>query len=205
MKKKKKQMVFVILGILVFMGCITRIYWLNTHCIEIPKTTFYPSGRYVSMEENFFWDSTENRDGYEIMVNSAQIVTYKEFLSRYKNSFKKNSECFLPEYIVDVEVSIKNTNKKGENDIAGIELYKFTLAGKDILLKMSTELYNIANPDLDGITSFALRPQSEMVLHLPYIITSDDRIEFNELRDKGLALEISYYPEKKVIKLFETR
>lgn len=58
-------------------------------------------------------------------------------------------------------------------------------------------------PQLAGSYSFCLRPNTEMVFHLPFVVEAvySERYPMEQVQKEKMSLVISQYPVKKVIEL----
>lgn len=205
----KRICLFVFL--LVVSVCVgARIYYVNENAIKPNKTEKYEMNELVPIEENIFYDITENMSGYKVKVNSAQLLSYHEFLERY--NYEEDTEFpvvdeesfFYPEMVIDVNVTIQNSNTEYTNFSQGIDFIYYNLVGTDFVLPFCYDLFVIANPQMEGASSFALRPETEMEFHLPFYFSPSQKINpipVKLVENAELFLEICYYPEKKVIKV----
>lgn len=203
----------------IFIGllCVTflagigiRIWYINND-IDLPPVYTYEMGEEVAIENNIFLDEFENMDGYSVIVNTAEIIPYETFLSRYNyqedtdNPLFEEDELSFPEMVYDLHLTVKNTNITDDpEEHSGINFINYQLIGTDFLLQISSPLYRIANPDLeaDFIDGFRLRPDTEMDFHLPFYFSPSailGPIQVEDVNKDSVYLVVSLYPNAKQI------
>ena len=78
-------------------------------------------GELVEYEDDIFYRTGENRDGYQIQVNSARIMPYEQFAKEYDLELPELAEGeYRAEYVYDVEATFFN---KGAKEGTGIDLF----------------------------------------------------------------------------------
>lgn len=188
-----------------------RIWYVNKD-IDLPPVHTFKMGEEVAIEKDIFLDDVENMDGYTITVNSAEIISYEEFLSKYQYEeskdvplFKKDHALF-PEMVYDLHVTVKNTNTPEEDpdDDSSFGFVKYHLIGANFLLQISRELNEVATPALrdNFMMSFRLRHGTEMDFHLPFYFQPSsimDPIQIEDIMKDQVYLVVSLYPNVKRI------
>lgn len=176
-----------------------RVYHINVG-IEEQKTEVYQIGEVVSLGEDFYFSSTECIDGYEISVLSAKLMTYQEFVKEHgEREDYIEDEWMRPKYVYDVEVEIWNRNFEEDNS-RGINMVVLTLNSINDVMQVNDDLFTLLYPHLDAAWGFALRPESSMVMHLPYGTSGYQKYDTYEGIDgKEWYLLLSMYPVKKMI------
>lgn len=205
-----KKIVISLLSIVLLIGVGVRIWYVNKD-VDLPPVHTFKIGEEVAIEQNIFLDDFENMDGYTVTVNDAKILSYEEFLAKYHYEDNKDDplfevdDIFYPEMVYDLHLTIKNTNKTDDpNEHQGINFINYNLVATDFLLQISDQLYDLANPDLEGglEAGFRLRPESEMDFHLPFYFTPSsiiDPIQVDDIMNDHLYLPVSLYPNVKRI------
>ena len=72
-----------------------------------------------------------------------------------------------------------------------------------LMLRVDADLWDCMYPQLAGSYSFRLRPNTEMVFHLPFVVEAvySERYPMERVQKEKMSLVISQYPVKKVIEL----
>ncbi|WP_163581538.1 DUF5028 domain-containing protein [Gracilibacillus saliphilus] len=148
-------------------------------------------------------------NGYTVTVNSAEILSYQAYISKYnlsKNdvtSLFENLDMSFPEMIYDVELTITNTNiSDNEEEHSGINFIHYHLNGTDFSLQISDPLYLITNDAGNLMDGFRLRPKTEMGFHLPFYYptsTVSDSLQTDAVLNDEVYLVVSLYPTVKQI------
>lgn len=187
----------------------TRIWYVNKD-IKTTPVERYKKGEEVFIENNIFWDDTENMKDYSITMKDTELLSYEEFLKKYDYIENKENPLFengkdapeFPEMVFDLELEVKNMGTEDRED-TGINLLKFQLIMDDYVFQQSQELYEVANPDIpDGTRSFRLQPGTSKIIHLPcYFQTSGkiEKIPVKDVEEADVRLLVSLYPVQKEI------
>lgn len=187
-----------------------RIWQVNKE-VDIPPVFTYEMGEEISIGKNIFLDYTEQMDGYTVTVNRAEMISYEDYLAKYHYEEDSNDPLFeeddfsFPEMIYDLHVTVKNTNETDDpNDNSGVAFLNYHLIGTDFLLQVNSQLYEIANPDMEQnfMMGFRLRPDSEMDFHLPFFFSPSSimsPIQVDTVMKDDVYLTVSKYPEAKLI------
>ena len=200
----KKRIVILSLFVLILFGIVgVRIFKINKDRKEIVIAT-YEMNTEVPVEENFFYDEFEDYTDYSFCVTKASCMDYPDFLAEYDakaENIYAEDEMLYPVSICDLEVVIKNNNKL-ENPESMLQLQRLLLRGTDYMISMDDRLFSIANAKLGKMTSFMLRPGTEMVIHLPFAYQtkwSPKTISTDEIKSERTRLVLSLYPIQKEI------
>lgn len=168
----------VALAVVFLLALGIRIAYVNINA-ERPKTVVYEQGVEVEFGNNFYESSAESRDGYSIKVLSSRIVKTDDFLK--ENNIDKLSIPtdiddpfikYVPEYVVDVEVLLKNTSNNKDN--GGIDLYYLSLAADDFKLQVNDNIWDALYPQLNASKRFKLRENTVETIHFPFAISYGD-------------------------------
>lgn len=189
--KSKTIGIFLILIIIMY---TVRVIYVNKHCIE-PELIKYRIGEEVSIEDDYFDNSSEKMNGYTVTVLGTEVIPMDEFKKKYNNYVNET----FSEYMYLVNVRFKNINNQYGNN-AGIDLGQYILQETSYINYIDQEAYELIN-DFDSI-QFSLRMNSEMEFILPFQIDSFF-IDKNQLKKGNPQLVISLYPHKKVVELKE--
>ncbi len=197
---KKKIIITIILFIIFSVWCVNFIN-LNKKTEAIPEV-IYPMNTFVEYKNSFFNSSKrENKNGYSIMVLDAEVIEYNEYVKKHKLKINNGEDVFVPKYVYDVKVKIKNENNKKH----GIDMYFTTLNGVNFSMHINDVLWAALYPQLYGSNSFSIKPESEMEFHFPYCV---DNEEYEKIIDKEyflnnkFYLSVSEYPESQKIEVF---
>lgn len=194
MKKIGKGLILVV--IVMTIVCIYRQRYLSVNEeLHSAPVKSYNVGEEVVMEDDILMDFT--MEGYTISVNEADIMTYEEFLKKYQ---VEDVYTYVPDKVYDVSVTLKNINA---DDTTGVNMSSFYIQGLAVCASMDTNLYDQANPEVEGVYSIALRKGTEMEFHLPFGLWEDSfRTKiWNDLENFKMDFVATLYPVKKVISL----
>ena len=209
----RKKVIIFIIAFLVVCGLISwRVVEVNRGREEVPVTT-YQMGEEVILGDNIRLGSysNENLSDYTITVNSAEILTYQEYLDKYNYVEDPENPLFepyvsnYPEMVYDVNITVRNIS-----DVAGdggVDLTFYTIYGTDFYMQTSSPLYTIANPHVaGGIERFALLPGAEKEISLPFYFQNfrGMRLDVEDIRSEELVLPLTYWPEQLQVVIKET-
>lgn len=180
----KKNRIYYMLAVLVLFIYGMRVFYINNESFDVAEKKYMKKYEFAKIGENLFWDSNEQMNGYEVRVNDVRIRN------------ESDAQVLL------LDITVRNTNKN-ESDALGMNFTNLKVSGDNILLPVDEENYVKENPELEGNMLISLRPESEMDFVLPYLW--DEKEEMNEewIKKHRLVLVLSYYPEKRMIKLWE--
>jgi len=188
----KKKISFIIVLIILTIIYVIRLLYINNNTLA-PELTTYNIGEEVSIENDFFDNSSEKMNGYSLVVKDTNIISIDDFKSRY-STFKNEMHA---DYICLVKVIFKNNdNEFGES--AGINLEQYILQEKSYINFPDREAFQLIN-SIDSLM-FSLRVDSEKELIIPFDI-NNNYIDVKKLKSGVPSLVVSLYPHKKIIKL----
>lgn len=191
--------------------CILVIFWgmrflyLNINTNR-PEIEIYQQGEFVEYGDNFFYrSSSEQRNGYSIKVVDAKLMRMEDYLKNIGLSYSdylkmiEDSSGFEKEYVVDVQIIIKNTN----NTVGNFDRLDTRIHGINFCLSCEDILFDYMYPNLKDSYGFKVRENTEYKINIPYCPEAVDIKTCNEkyLMGNNLYLNISQYPVKKMIKL----
>lgn len=190
----------IILSASVIAGILGLRIWQVNKNVEPPEVKNWQIGEMVPLEKNYFLEEYEICDGYEIRVNRAELLTYEEFLKRYSSEDSKkfiySDDIMKPNYIYDINVTFRNTNKEALE--TGIDLGNYYLCATDYFLQVTSELYALANSEKRNTSlRFSLLPESELDFQLPFGIWTEAEgayLTMDALEQRNLYLLASLYP-----------
>lgn len=191
-----KKKVFIIVIILLSALCIFRIYKVNS---DLKKETVqvYPKGEAVQVGKNFFENSIEDMDGYEVTVLDSEIIPTKEFLESHDENPSIIDDSF--DYIYSIRILVKNKYNQfvGEK---GIDFRQYVLQGTDYMLTTDSIAYKLANLKMDGQTKMSLNIDDVgMEFTLTYDISTELYTPIEKIEKDPPKLVICQYPEKKML------
>lgn len=201
---KKKIAVFspIVLFLIVWAFAV----WNINATAEKPIVETYSMQDTVAYGENYFRRSDNIIDGYTVTVLSAEIVPYEEYVQKQgitppeRMTDETGNFLYRPEYVYDVEVRFSNT----DNEEGTVDMFDTLLVNDDaLMLRVDADLWDCMYPQLAGSYSFRLRPNTEMVFHLPFVVEAvySERYPMKRVQKEKMSLVISQYPVKKVIEL----
>lgn len=174
-----------------------RIWWVNASLPSIPLE-YYQTGEWVPLEGAFQNDaSSEQTSGYSLMVESAEVVTYDEYLERHgvtASGTHGTARC-----VVDVTLRIRNDG----TEQGGINVFQMVLVperGNEYLIcdVMSEDaLWPQVEPNADS--SASIRPGTEYVTHIPYVFNGGEEVYDREVTDRSFTLLLSRMPVRKMV------
>lgn len=201
---KKKIAVFspIVLFLIVWAFAV----WNINATAEKPIVETYSMQDTVAYGENYFRRSDNIIDGYTVTVLSAEIVPYEEYAQKQgitppeRMTDETGNFLYRPEYVYDVEVRFSNT----DNEEGTVDMFDTLLVNDDaLMLRVDADLWDCMYPQLAGSYSFRLRPNTEMVFHVPFVVEAvySERYPMERVQKEKMSLVISQYPVKKVIEL----
>lgn len=188
----KKKISFIIIFVILIIVYTIRLLYINNNTLA-PELITYNIGEEVSIENDFFDNSSEKMNGYSLVVKDTNVVSIDDFKSEY-STFKNEMHA---DYIYLVKVVFKNNdNEFGES--AGINLGQYILQKKSYINFPDKEAFQLIN-SIDSLM-FSLRVNSEKELIIPFDIDTN-YIDVKKLKSGVPSLVVSLYPHKKIIKL----
>lgn len=201
--KTIKRVIIVLLVAAIFTAWGIRFYNVNSQS-EKQIIKIYNTGDTVPIGDNFFQTANEDNKGYEFTVIGGTVKTIEQFLKENGKEPDYITQlaptAFVPSYVYLLEVKVRNngnTNKKGFN------LVGMTLITSNLQLQVNDYMFDILYPKLAGMYGFAVRPDTEMTMYLPYAATKsiDKYIDYDYLTSEQFSFVISWYPEEIRIKV----
>lgn len=201
---KKKIVILSFIGLLLAVWAFA--IWNINATAEKPIVETYSMQDTVAYGENYFRRSDNIIDGYTVTVLSAEIVPYEEYAQKQgitppeRMTDETGNFLYRPEYVYDVEVRFSNT----DNEEGTVDMFDTLLVNDDaLMLRVDADLWDCMYPQLAGSYSFRLRPNTEMVFHLPFVVEAvySERYPMERVQKEKMSLVVSQYPVKKVIEL----
>lgn len=201
---KKKIVILSFIGLLLAVWAFA--VWNINATAEKPIVETYSMQDTVAYGKNYFRRSDNIIDGYTVTVLSAEIVPYEEYAQKQgitppeRMTDETGNFLYRPEYVYDVEVRFSNT----DNEEGTVDMFDTLLVNDDaLMLRVDADLWDCMYPQLAGSYSFRLRPNTEMVFHLPFVVEAvySERYPMERVQKEKMSLVISQYPVKKVIEL----
>lgn len=197
MSRRRAAIAAVALVLVAVVAIGARIWWVNASLPKIPLEC-YQMGEWVALEGAFQNDaSSEQTQGYSLMVESAEVVTYDEYLERHgaaPTGTHGNARC-----VVDVALRIKNEG----TEQGGINVFQMVLTperGNEYLIcdvMSENALWPQVEPNADS--SVSIRPGTEYVTHVPYVFNGGEEVYGREVADRSFTLLVSRMPVRKMI------
>ena len=144
-----------------------RICYVNITA-EHPHVETYQMNEWVELNGNFQEESAEETTGYAVRVNSARLLTYKEFIEQYNGNIDCLPESARPIGIVDVEVSVKNTANL--NGWLSLYYYMLTSADHTFTLYLNSTLFELAAPSSNGELNIRIIANIRSIFHMDILV-----------------------------------
>ena len=201
MSRASSRVRYAILGIIalfVVVSVTARIWWVNVSLPRIPLE-YYNEGEWVALEGAFQSDSSEQTQGYSLMVEDAEVMTYDEYLKRQGGGPQEPSSFGDARCVVDVSVRIKNDG--GEE--GGIYVFQMVLVPERANEYLICDVMgsNALWPQVqEGASSgVRVRPGTEFLTHIPYVFNGGEEVYGREVEDRTFTLLVSRMPVRKMI------
>jgi hypothetical protein len=189
-----KKTLFCFLAILLAVGVGARIWYVNATAAQ-EKIETYNQSEWVPLDGNFQDNSDEKTQGYSVCVQSAKLITYEDFIKRYKPKEDPVKPENRPKHLIDLTIGVKNDHSTGY--LSTIQTY---LQYQNDILMMDPDLWGIMEPKCKGALSLKLKPDSQASIHIPYPPNlQEEKEQGNYLRNQDYYLVVSEYPIKKMI------
>lgn len=197
---KKKWIVISVVSVILFGAWLVGVIRLNV-AAEKPQKEVYQVGERVYYGNNYFEYSSEIMDGYSLEVLSAKVYEYDAYLEKMGIETDPTT-AWHAEYVFDLEIRFYNSG--GTDGKGGVPFISTYLASTDNRLAVNSELVGAMYPQLgEDPYGFSIRPETEMVLHLPYqmewvpwLYVGDEK-EYLEKTD--FYLNVTQYPVKQLV------
>lgn len=187
----KKKFLSTFLFLLVITCYSIRVYDLNANAIKV-ETLDFEMKENVKIENDFFYNSNEDMNGYLVCVNETELVDADELMRRYKIN---ENDIYSSQYIL-VNMSFKN--EFNNNKSSGINLNEYLFQQSSFVRCADRELFYQMN-DFNSML-FKLPEKSNVDFVLPFGLDSE-YIDINKIKKSDSYIVISLFPHKKEIKL----
>ena len=197
MSKRRAGLIAGVIALAAAAAIVARIWWVNT---SLPSSPVERSQmrEWVALEGAFQNSaSSEQTQGYSLMVESAEVVTYDEYLERHgvaPSGTHGDARC-----VVDVALRIRNDG----TEQGGINVFQMVLtperADEYLICDVMSEdaLWPQVEPNADSNVS--IRPGTEYVTHIPYVFNGGEEVYDREVADRAFTLLISRMPVRKMV------
>lgn len=200
---KKRGLIICLAAIICLSGIGGRIWYINMDR-EDTVTEIYPMGEMVSFEDDYFYNSDELRDQYEVCANSAVVMPVKEYLDWVgltEEEVWPDGNSLVTD-ILSVEVTIRNNNTDVENDNQYFDLFNTNIMSQGDNYQMEHDILWAMYPQLDQSTfGFRIAPGTEYTITLPFRVLNWQRTNSEKIKQKENYLFLSMYPVKKMIRI----
>lgn len=196
-----KLLLFIILFLFILSIYINRVLEVNNVAYKV-ATEQYQCGIPVAIGSNFFFDASEDPEGYEVTVLSSDLLSRSEYEKVHGVSLETlNVE--IGDYLFDVRVSFKNVNNYSNGHIF---LRKYSLYSGALELPINYDILNLINPKLSQLSGFSLEPEAELTVQLPFTAMeaaslSNSVLINDKMQNEKFYLCISEFPIRKIIEL----
>lgn len=199
MRRRRTAVVLSVLFICLVLLSV-RIYCVNVDVLHI-ETEHHPMGEWVELDGTILSSSSsENPAGYSIKVNSAQAVSYDEYVAAFGTDAAASPKGLGEKSVVVLDMEIRNVG----NDKWGIPLLPMRLIPerKNTYFIWNDDLWAESEPNAKDATHLVTRVDSEYETHLPFTINNFDD-EFTAFKtpitDTRFTLVLSNAPVRRVI------
>lgn len=201
--KFHKMLLFVLPLLLVLLSIIyiDKLSKVNAAAYRVP-TEQYQCGIPVEIGPNFFFDASENPEGYEVTVLSFDLLSKSEYEKVHGVSLESlNIE--VGDYLFDVEITFKNVSNYTNGHIY---LRKYSLFSGALELPINYDVLSLVNPELAKVSGFSLDPAAEVTLNLPFTameatLLSNASLVNHFMQNRTFYLCISEFPIRKIVEL----
>lgn len=188
------------LAFLVATTVVGRIWWVNEALPQIPLE-YYEVGEWVELEGAFQSSSSEGTQGYSLMVESAEVVAYNEYLEKHGGELSSADEPGGAHCVVDVAVRIKNEGN-GEGALNVFQMVLVPERSDEYLICDVISARALWPQVQEGAgMSVRIRPGTEYVVHIPYVFNGMDEVYEREVEDRSFTLLVSRMPVRKMIRI----
>ena len=178
MSRRRAVVAVGVLALVAVVAIGVRIWWVNANLPSIPLE-YYQMGEWIPLEGAFQnGTSSEQTQGYSLMVESAEVVTYDEYLKRHgaaPTGTHGDVRC-----VVQMVLTPERGNEYLICDVMSEEA-----------------LWPQAEPNADS--SVSIRPGTEYVTHIPYVFNGGEEVYGREVTDHSFTLLASRMPVRKMI------
>lgn len=195
---RRRRVLASVLAVAATCALAARIWWVNTALPRIPLE-YYDAGEWVELEGAFQNSAEEGTDDYALMVESATIMTYDEYLRRHGDGSQRTGEHGDARCVVDVAVRMRND---GEDD-GGLNTFQMVLVperANEYLICDVIQQDSLWPQVQEGAGSNVhIRPGTEYVAHIPYVFNGGSEVYDREVGDRDFTLLASRMPVRKMI------
>lgn len=210
----KKRITAICLAVLVCVGVILRIWYVNKDN-EVVETVIYPMGERVAFGDDFYYSPTDDPySDYEIAVIGAKPVPVEEYLEEHDLTWEEvwpetsegwaTKEPFSTVYDVELWVRNNSTEQVDSNAAGGtgISFVDFELVTIQDEYQVDTDLFGKLYPQMGSqAKGFAVLPGTETTVHLPYTDLNWMCLTYEDVKNQDTYLRLSMYPTKKMIQV----
>ncbi len=166
---RKRLGVFVVCVVAMLLVA-ARIAWVNTRALTYP-TAHHPMGEWVELDGAFIYErDSESTDDYSLRVDSAELLSYNEYVERYGDDPSKlqpENAAYNTKSILCLNVDLRNQGKDGQFFIGEAKVLP---AGAIKALRLDRQLWMESNKNIDeALMYISVYPNTEFTLHIPFI------------------------------------
>lgn len=185
-----------------------RICWVNITLPKIPLEHF-DMGEWVELDGSFQMSSGEGTREYALMVESANVMTYGEYLAAYGGDARRessgNNRCVL-----DLALRIKRSGSPESVESDQSDTGGYINIFQTVLVPSSSNKYLICDvvggkalwPQVQQGAGMQIhiRPGTEYLAHIPYVLNTAEPYE-EEIVEREFTLLASRMPVRKMIRV----
>ena len=193
----------IVLAISIMSLLVARIAYVNATSLK-RITAIHTVGDVVELDGSFTDTATENTKGYSVTVESAELLSYEDFMNRFDRPLDYLSENSRKSTVL---LKLKYVNQG--NETGGVSTSRLFLFNNSFsqYFAFDSDYFSIANPQIDRkVQGIRIRPGTEYVIYYPYILEYGPELKsyldiLQPHTTESFYLQVSMYPVKNLIKV----
>lgn len=200
LKSHRRSAVMTLLFIMALILIGVRVHLVNEGSLQM-ETEHYEMGEWVNLDGTILSSrSSENPNGYSLRINSAQIVSYNEYIEEFGLNKTAVKTGLDEKSVVVLELEVRNVG----NDKGGIPLLPMLLTPdrKNTFYIWNDKLWAENEPNSNDSLYLAIKRDSEYATHIPFTMNNfDDQLTAFKapITDSRFTLCVANAPVRKVI------
>ena len=176
----------IVFAISIMSLLVARIAYVNATSLK-RITAIHTVGDVVELAGSFTDTANENTKGYSVTVESAELLSYEEFMNRFDRPLDYLSE-----------------NSRKSTSTSRLFLFNNSFSQ---YFAFDSDYFSIANPQIDRkVQGIRIRPGTEYVIYYPYILEYGPELKsyldiLQPHTTESFYLQVSMYPVKNLIKV----
>ena len=173
----------VVLAAALVVAAFARVVVVNQYATQTPVES-YPEGTWVTYDGAYAGVASEDTDGLSIRVDSASLVSPRQFIDSYASSQVNLAENVIGKYaditpatantpsVLAVKISLRRSSTNVDGQFSAIDWLIIILQSPSLSLQPDWDLWELADTHMIDQSAFSIQEGSEYATVVPFSIQS---------------------------------